>query len=550
MTTEPRTADIPIVVPWVGRDETPPGFWTRNDHYAVPVTRLQVDLVMGLRDGLLAALEEFATFGPPPGQIVVDGYMYFGSGMPPVTPSPERVAAFEDRVRSRHEIDVLRRWREEHRPAAKAELERLTALDLSRLSDAELAEHTYAVADLASRIFAIHMTDFIAASLVHGYLGLFCGERLGLADAEVIALLAGASAASNEPTRRLEDLADEVLASPTLRDAIRAPDPWEDAAVRALLRPYLDAYGHRATDFHLDSRTLAEQPRLAVWLLQEAMQRLASAPRDATERATGAADAAALRERLPAAEDRATFDRLLSEARDAYGVRDDDFSFVQWGRGLLRYAILEAGRRLAARGLLVRPELVWHLSWAELNAALNGEPPPDLDQRATESHAEHARQRAAGMPPDTFGTPFPPAPLPALSAEAAAAIRARAWARAQSMAPTGAGADARAREVRGVAGSAGVYTGRARVVLSEEEFDRVEPGDVLVCSYSNPSWTFLFGIIGAVVADQGGLLSHAAITSREYGIPCVVGTKLATRTIPDGALVTVDGTNGVVRLEE
>jgi pyruvate,water dikinase len=412
-----------------------------------------------------------------------------------------------------------------------------------------LAEHTYAVADLASRIFAVHMTDFIAAGLIHGRLGLFCRERLGLADAEVIALLAGASTASSEPTLRLEELAAAALASPALRDALQAPDPWEDATVHALLEPYLDAYGHRATDFQLDTRTLAEQPRRAVWLLQEAMQRLAAAPRDATEQGSAAADAAAaLRERLPTSEDRETFGRLLAEARDAYGVRDDDFSFVQWGRGLLRYAILDGGRRLAARGLLDRPELIWHLSWAELKATLDGEPPPDLNQRAAERHAEHARQRDAGMPPDTFGTPFPPAPLPALSAESTEAIRARAWSRALAMAPAGADAHAVVAEVRGAPASAGVYTGRARVVLTEEQFDRVEPGDVLVCSYSNPTWTFLFGVVGAVVTDAGGLLSHAAITSREYGIPCVAGTKVATRVIPDGALVAVDGGRGTVQI--
>lgn len=91
--------------------------------------------------------------------------------------------------------------------------------------------------------------------------------------------------------------------------------------------------------------------------------------------------------------------------------------------------------------------------------------------------------------------------------------------------------------------------GRARVMLSEEGFDRLEPGDVLVCSYSSPTWNMVFAIVGAVVADTGGLLSHAAITAREYGLPCVVGAHHATRLIPDGATVTVDGGRGIVRIE-
>jgi len=86
------------------------------------------------------------------------------------------------------------------------------------------------------------------------------------------------------------------------------------------------------------------------------------------------------------------------------------------------------------------------------------------------------------------------------------------------------------------------------VLLASDEFDAIEPGDVLVCSYTSPSWTIVFGTIGAVVTDEGGLLSHAAITAREYGIPCVVGTRIGTRVIPDGARITVDGSTGLVRL--
>jgi pyruvate,water dikinase len=257
----------------------------------------------------------------------------------------------------------------------------------------------------------------------------------------------------------------------------------------------------------------------------------------------------ALRERLDD-DERAEFERLLADARAAYGVRDDDVGFVQWSAGLLRYALLEIGRRLTARGLLADPEHVWSLRSAELDAALAGESPAGLAERAAERHRERARQETEGPPPDVFGSPFAPAPLPDLSPAAREAVRARAWARALITTPQLTEPAGGSSELRGVGGSAGTYTGRARVLLSEREFERVAPGDVLVCSYSSPSWTFIYGGIGAVVADEGGLLSHAAITSREYGIPCVVGTKLATRVIPDGALVTVDGGQGTVRIND
>ena len=96
--------------------------------------------------------------------------------------------------------------------------------------------------------------------------------------------------------------------------------------------------------------------------------------------------------------------------------------------------------------------------------------------------------------------------------------------------------------------SPGTYTGPARVVLGEEQFDRVEPGDVLVCPITNPAWTVLFGSIGALVTESGGLLSHPAIAAREFGIPAVVNARGATSRIPDGATVMIDGGAGTVRI--
>ena len=95
----------------------------------------------------------------------------------------------------------------------------------------------------------------------------------------------------------------------------------------------------------------------------------------------------------------------------------------------------------------------------------------------------------------------------------------------------------------------GVVTGRARVLRDLADGDQLQSGEVLVCVTTAPPWTPLFAIAGAVVTDTGGVLSHSAICAREYGVPCVVGTQVATRVIPDGATVTVDGAAGIVRVE-
>ena len=96
--------------------------------------------------------------------------------------------------------------------------------------------------------------------------------------------------------------------------------------------------------------------------------------------------------------------------------------------------------------------------------------------------------------------------------------------------------------------SVGVVRGRARVTRTQADFGSIQPGDIIVCPSSNPSWVPLFGIAGGLITDTGGVLSHAAVVAREFGLPAVVGTGDATTRIADGRLVELDGSSGLVRL--
>ncbi|MDR7380800.1 PEP-utilizing enzyme [Promicromonospora iranensis] len=100
--------------------------------------------------------------------------------------------------------------------------------------------------------------------------------------------------------------------------------------------------------------------------------------------------------------------------------------------------------------------------------------------------------------------------------------------------------------IAGTPGSAGRASGPARVVRSPDDFGRVQPGDVLVCRFTEPAWTALFGVVAAVVTETGGVLSHAAIVAREHGVPAVLAVPGAMTTLRDGETVTVDGSAGLV----
>jgi pyruvate,water dikinase len=103
-------------------------------------------------------------------------------------------------------------------------------------------------------------------------------------------------------------------------------------------------------------------------------------------------------------------------------------------------------------------------------------------------------------------------------------------------------------EIKGLAASPGVIEGPARQVSSLEQFDQVKEGEILICRMTNPAWVVLFTKIVGLVTDAGGVTSHPAVVSREFGIPAVVGTSNATERIKTGDRVRVNGSTGIVEV--
>jgi pyruvate,water dikinase len=191
-------------------------------------------------------------------------------------------------------------------------------------------------------------------------------------------------------------------------------------------------------------------------------------------------------------------------------------------------------------GRLERPDLLVDASWEEMRALVSGAAGPssaDLAARA------HYRTTAPSDAPATLGPvssgPPPAAWLPPDSARFEQAIGmgiAGIWSEAS--------APSEARLVRGIGVSAGTFEGIARVVNEVNGFARLQQGDILVTRATTAAFNVVLPLLGGIVTDRGGTLSHAAIVAREYGIPAVVGSRSATQIIPDGARIRIDGTRG------
>jgi pyruvate,water dikinase len=239
---------------------------------------------------------------------------------------------------------------------------------------------------------------------------------------------------------------------------------------------------------------------------------------------------------------RAKFDELLGEARSIYRLRDERGTYADlWAIGIMRRAILAGGRRLASRERIVEAAHLVEADYGELRALLqSGEGPSGEELAERARHAAAARY--ADAPPilgGEPGAPLPPEWLPPASARLERGLGAAVQALFLAPEPRTEG-----RTVRGLGASPGVYEGRACVIHGTDEFGRIEPGDVLVTNSTTAAFNIVLPLLGGILTDRGGLLSHAAIVAREYGLPAVVGCTDATTVVPDGSRVRVDGTAG------
>jgi pyruvate,water dikinase len=229
----------------------------------------------------------------------------------------------------------------------------------------------------------------------------------------------------------------------------------------------------------------------------------------------------------------ARFEKLLLTAQRFGQVREEQVASFTLGWPVMRRALLRLGGILMARGVLRTAEDVFFLTRAELLAALTeSEPAGSLAPRVVERRKLWQRQRRLA-PPLVLGEMIPM--MKRLFERSANVLRSE-------------GSPSAGKGLAGVPASPGRASGPARVIRTPEEFDHLQPGEVLIAPATTPAWTPLFARAAAVVTDTGSPLAHASLAAREYGIPAVVGTGNATARLRDGQVVTVDGNTGWVEV--
>ncbi len=445
------------------------------------------------------------------------------------------------------------RWADEARPHYAAVVGDWSARDLGTLPATQLLKGATEIVQAAAGHYltiqsgilpAAYMSEMIFNSFYHKII-----KRAG--DPPALDFLLGFDSLPIRAEKSLYDLATwaRTLAdvagyltrarSAEIAAAVQSPiapiadeDGWNEFCRR--FADHLDRFGHAVYDLDFARGLAADEPAPLFEALKYFLSGQARSPheRQATAAATREQATQRVVARLKWLRLR-WFTKLLRWAQRYAPLREDALADVGLGWPVLRRMLHELGRRLAAAGGIAGREDVFWLTLAEAAAAARlldaNQSVPDYRRAVAERRARWEYERAA----------TPPVVLPIESGAIFLGIDWSNWMPARTDQAAG-------DTIKGQGASPGHVTGVARVIHGPGEFNQMHHGDILVAKITTPAWTPLFALAAGIVTDVGGPLSHSSIVAREYHIPAVLGTGVATERIKSGERITVDGDHGVV----
>jgi pyruvate,water dikinase len=480
---------------------------------------------------------------------VIRGYMY--SSFTPYSTDPvemEKRTLDMQAQMGKHIPGLLDRWTGEYEPEVRSINQETLNADYSALGDRDLSDLLETLVEKREREGELH---FLAVFPAMGAVTMFeevytnlVGEPEG---AEHLQLLQGYPNKSAESAVRLWHLGQEARRRPQVLSILQSVEPSavdsalsasdEGRSFRGAVQEFLDEFGWRGSELDVAAVTWKEDPSVAYTLIRDFAAREDYNPENEFKSVAAARESRQkmLMDQLSGSgKPVELFQQVLAGAQQYLPVQEDhNFWIDQQGIAVARVPVLDAARRLVDAGRIEDRSHVFFLRYDELQDALRGRN-GNLRELVVRRRREQEENRQIA-PPAELGTPPPPelAEDPALNKFFGA--------------PPPESPDPRL--INGNGASAGTVTGTARVILHLDDGHRLGEGEILVCPATMPPWTPLFGVASAVVTDHGGILSHTAIVAREYRIPAVIGTKVGTSIIQDGQSITVDGTQGTVRLE-
>lgn len=513
-----------------------------------PLSPLFADLIDGsVARSLPKLINEFVPGTLRPGDVglpTINGYAYYSYDRSAMLRLWRLLPKAWPMLRSEGPESGVARWRTYAHPRYRRVVQDWTGRALDELGSAELFAGVRELLDAGADYYTSVQTIIpVAASSEIVFTSFYSRLVQGDSDPPAATFLLGFDSEPIRAEKSLWDLSRWVAERPPLAAELLAlaPDdvaqrlggPLDDplwAEFSEPWRAHLARFGHAVYNLDFVNPVAADDPGPLIDTLRFYLR-------------GGGADPYARQAGLARRRERATeavlarldpwraslFRRLLDWAQSTAPVREDALADVGLAWPELRRILAELGRRLVVRGVIEEPEQVFWLRADEVSAGLTAS---EQDRVSLVEAVEERQARCRGQRRVT-----PPQILPK-----------GGWLGLMDRALPATTREQTGNVITGIGASAGRVSAPARVLSGPRDFGRLLPGEVLVASITTPAWTSLFARASGVVTDIGGPLSHSSIVAREYQIPAVLGTNVATRRIPDGEVITVDGDAGTVTL--
>jgi phosphohistidine swiveling domain-containing protein len=479
----------------------------------------------------------------------------YGSRYTPRVPRdpayPDKIGPYLGAVLPHYATNFLDWWNSRLRPEIERNFTYLDGYDMDGAELVELAILLEDAIDIHDRHWKIHwMLNFAQFSATMA-LNATIDEVKGDVDPALPGRLQSSVADRNwdsiealwkmkEDVKSNQTLLDAFAASDTaagVLDALQASDSGR-AFIADQLDPYRQEFGARAIWSHeFAYPTWRENPAPIIEAVRgyvETDYDYPAAVRAIEDDLEGAVSE--LLQDVPEGRERTRLSEAVELSMSMNPLTPDHHFYIDQGTNArVRIVLVALGRKLVELEVLDDPEDVLFLTYDQLRTLVGSQDAFDARARVGE-HRDRQEAAYALRPPDWVGT----------ATEAALAFPY--WTLWGFPEKFHRGRVTATDRIEGLAASPGVVEGTARVVMSLEEFDAVQPGEIVVCRMTNPAWVVLFTRIGGLVTDAGGVASHPAVVSREFGLPAVVGTSNATERIKTGSRVRLNGSTGIVEV--
>jgi pyruvate,water dikinase len=547
--------DVSAPISWAGDGEKNLHFWHDDLHCPQPISPMWFDV----GGWWLTCGYMFRRFGVPFGKDWVAKTVneYVMSAVVPREAGEEaELGAYYNMVMPVYAEKFLEWWRTRYLPEILRNFEFLDTYPVEKASLAELMILLEDALDIQERHFRLHWILNLAQFQTSMNFSAAFQEIIGKEHAELIGRILVSDEDRNwDSIRELWRLKEKIKVS----DALKRAFACETAAAvlralgdsdegRDLLRDidaYRLEYGNRSMYTHeYLSTTWREDPTPIIESLRSYLASDYDFEKDVRQlRENREAAIEAMWKLFPADRPQADRDRLVGALEAALRMTpltpDHHFYMDQGTYARVRLVFLAIGREMVRQGVLDQPDDVLFLRYHELrvlSANFSAFDARNLVRERRSTRAEAFQKRPRLWAGTITSWSLYEEPYKSLWGWPNVYLREKEATKEVD------------GVIRGLAASAGVVEGPARIVHSPEQFDQVRKGEVLVCKMTNPAWVVLFTKISALITDAGGALSHPAVVSREFGIPAVVGTGIATERIQTGQRVRVNGAAGVVEI--